>query len=142
VVNFPLDNRILNLEVERTSVLSDHYPIIASLGIGKEVRGGRSRYRLDPKWLDIKGCRGIISNFWLLDKGIEKKNTFRSWNDKMNRVKKICQELSIIRNKKVNNTRRIRLERIHNIRKFLEEDPTNSKLQLELSAQLREEEIW
>jgi len=57
-------------------------------------------------------------------------------------VKKICQELSIIRNKKVNNNRKIRLDKIQNIRNNLEEDPTNSKLQLELNSQLREEEIW
>lgn len=59
-------------------MLSYHCPIIATLEIGIEARGRQSRYRLDPKWLDIKGCKDIISNFWFLDKGVEKKNKLRS----------------------------------------------------------------
>ena len=60
---------------------------------------------------------------WELDKGIAKNNVIRRWEDKIKRLKKVIQEISIFRGKKEDRDKKTRLANIQELRARLVLDP-------------------
>jgi len=69
LVNLPVEGRNLEFKLDLSKSLSDHYPICLKIGEKVEERRAGSRYRLDPKWLDLNCCQMVINPIWNLDNG-------------------------------------------------------------------------
>jgi len=138
LVNFSIEERNVRFKVDLSNTLSDHYPIRIEVGGRIEERKSRSRYRLDPKWLELNSCQAMIGTFRNLDTEVAKRNVFNKWSDKVNKIKKVFQEFSILSIRKENKTRNDRLATIQVTRKNLEEDPTNTRIQLDLNKLIGE----
>ena len=140
LVNAPEDGRGVKFRVFNDKVLSDHYPIWGEIGSLEEDTKKHGRFRIDPKWLEMGNFQNSIKVAWDLDKGIAKNNIFRRWGDKIKRVKKVIQELSIFRVRKEDKDRARRLQVIQELRDRLVLDPSDRGSRLELRKVVEEEE--
>ena len=140
LVNVPEDGRGVKFRVFKDKVLSDHYPIWGEIGSLEGESKKVGRFRIDPKWLEMSNIQNSIKVAWDLDKGIAKHDVFKRWGDKVNRVKKIMQELSIFRVRKEAKERSRRLKIIRELRDRLVLDSNDKDSRLELRRVVAEEE--
>ena len=113
--------------VDLTKTLSDHNPISFKLGGVGRKKASPSRFRVDPIWLEIPNYLDLVSSIWQLDVGIAKANIVGRWEDRIKRIRKIFQEISIHRNKRSNREKEGRLKRIKGLKEELVLDPRMKK---------------
>ena len=95
LVNSPENSRRVRFRVCSERVLSDHYPIWGEIGGREGDKKSQSRFRADPKWFEISGLQRTFKTIWDLDTGIAKANILRKWADKIKRIRRIIQEISV-----------------------------------------------
>jgi len=140
LVNSPENSRKVRFRVCSERVFSDHYPIWGAIGNWGDDRRIPGRFRADPKWFETTNLQSAIRTIWDLDKGIAKQNIIRRWEDKIKRLKKIIQEISIFRRKKEDRERKDRLNTIQALRARLVLDPGDKNSRSVLKRVTAEEE--
>lgn len=140
LINCPEDSRRVRFRVCSEWVLSNHYLIWGEIGGNEGDRKIQSRFRADPKWFEISSFQSSIRAMWDLDRGIAKSNCFRRWEDKLKRLKRIIQEVSIFRGKKEDKAKKKRLENIRELRGKLVSNPGDRESSLALKCLVEEEE--
>jgi hypothetical protein len=140
LVNGPAGGGGFKFRVCNHKVFSDHFPIWGEIGnsLLDGSRGGR--FRVDPKWLELESVQQSIRTMWNLDKGIAKNNIYRKWSDKIKRIKKVIQELSIFRSRRESVGRNSRLREIKELRELLVVDPLDEASSRKLRVLIEEEE--
>lgn len=140
LINCQENGRGVRFRVCNERVFSDHYPIWSEIGGNVGGRRILGRFRADPKWFEIRRCQESIKTMWDLDSGIAKSDSVRRWEDKVKRLKRVIQELSIFRGKKEDRDRKKRLESIQVLRDRLVCNPSDEGSRLELKGLTEEEE--